>query len=195
VPVEEPGPLGVETPTLPVAQPTLSVDAPESIPVEMDGVPVSISVGSGDGAMQSPPELAHAPLSRHVGRTAQAGGDIVPGVGHVAGGLVGVGTFIGQELGIDGRIGPGQAGFRGNPDSQQQYQQALQRRRERFFGTGAGPDGAGRVDEVEITVEYDVEMGDITIEDIDHRRLKREIKREQEKQREKAIRRLKQSFE
>ena len=107
--VSDPSPLGVETPTLPVEQPTLSVNAPESIPVSFptgqgqqpvsqqgpdQGFADSVIEGAGKGA------AAGSGLGVAAGF---AGGPFAPvsvPAGGVAGGAIG-GTIGGVAGGID----------------------------------------------------------------------------------------------
>lgn len=155
--VDDPSPLGVSNPSpltvrdpspLAVEDPgTVSVDTPDRkpLPVERDPLPVEaveVTVnmsGSSGRSSDVPPaggrvSLAQPGVGHYVRDNIERGGDTVPVAGQAVGALYGLGRGIGAQLpGGAGGLDREAAGFRGNPESKQQYQTILQQRRDQFF--------------------------------------------------------------
>lgn len=141
--VRDPSPLAVEDPG------TVSVDVDtsdrEPLPVERDPLPVEaveVTVnmsGSSGRSSDVPPaggrvSLAQPGVGHYVRDNIERGGDTVPVAGQAVGALYGLGRGIGAQLpGGAGGLDREAAGFRGNPESQEQYQTILQQRRDQFF--------------------------------------------------------------
>ena len=200
--VEDVGDLSVDEPDwapLQVQEPTLSVDDPsplsvvsDPLPVDRDPLPVepvdvtvSMSAGSNEpsGSQSVPPAggnvgLATPGIGHYISDNASTGGSMLPIAGDLVGGLFGLGRGIGAQLsGQSGELDPEAAGYRGNPESEEQRQRILQQRRDQFWtpeSNSSQPQGEASRNEITVNVDQNVEVSANT------QSLRREIMRETE---------------
>lgn len=137
VQVNDPSPLSVETPALSVKREPLPVDR-TPLPVESINMTQNSGSGGVDGGGVPPAGgnvgLATPGIGHYISDNAERGGDLLPVVGDLAGGLFGaVRGTVAQAIGQSGDLDYEAAGYRGNPKNEQQRRQILRQRRGQFW--------------------------------------------------------------